>query len=126
MIRQDRKTKLPKSDAKTAYVLLSDIIRLSMQEPKRMRMDSWSMQWFGNDGPPCGTVGCIGGWTEVLRPNSRAGATLRLTEDQKQELFFGQLCEDRSQGTLRHAKRVAAHIRRFQRRNSAQLKATRV
>jgi hypothetical protein len=127
-------TKLPTSQAKTAYGLLSDIAKLALTEPKRMWMCAWGGE-AGNacdyyalgDGPACGTVGCIGGWTDVLRPRGDAWETLGLTGEQRSELFEPRaLIRDPEQGTLAHAKRVAAHIRRFQRTYRAQLLRTKV
>lgn len=116
---------VPTSKAKTAYGLLSDIAKLAQEEPARMRMDCWG----GRPGtytvisrvPACRTVGCIGGWTEVLRPKKRAARTLGLTNAQELELFYGPLCLEDNQGTRRHASRVVSLISRFQKKYRTQL-----
>lgn len=124
-----KKNLIPKSKARTAYGLLSSIIALVRDEPRRMRMMSWGtpMDYLhAGQRPACGTVGCIGGWTEILRPGAPAGVTLGLDRDQEHDLFFGDLCGDAQQGTKRHAKRVIRMIEHFQQQYAAQLKAKRV
>lgn len=126
---------IPKSRAKTAYVLLSEVRALALEEPKRMRMSCWGGV-VGNaetlpesHRPACGTVGCIGGWVNVLSPKSRrngASSILGLNSDQTDELFYGDLCTDDDQGTMKHARRVGALIRKFQKKYRAQLLAKKV
>lgn len=125
------KTAMPTSRAKTAYGLLSAIAKLALEEPKRMRMETW----LSRDGgwlhpsrvPACGTVGCIGGWTTVLRPRRMAKDTLGLDGAQADELFLDRpLVWDWPQGTAKHARKVAAHIRRFQKKYASQLKRKKV
>lgn len=134
----DPKTHLPISTAKTAYSLLSDIAQLALDEPKRMRMATVLAVGDTNSFPACKTVGCIAGWTDMLTTTSatmewgeiimeRATATLGLTTRQRDELFCdGRLCGARNQQTPKHAKSVVAHIRRFQKKNRAQLIAKKV
>lgn len=60
-------TELPKSKAKTAWGLLSDVIRAIRAEPKRIDMDTFGQRRpESNGGPSCGTVGCFAGWVAVL------------------------------------------------------------
>lgn len=125
-------TLIPTSKAKTAYSLLSDIVKLTVDEPRRMRMQSWGGD-IGNaeflapsKRPACNTVGCIGGWTTVLRPGPTAEKVLGLTGEQADELFFGPLCADPNQGSPNHARKVVALIRKFQKKYRAQLLKTKV
>lgn len=68
---------MPESHATNAYDLLSDVIRVIQEEPKRLLMDDWLVQpdrhysWTACvaklGGPPaCGTIGCVAGWVVVL------------------------------------------------------------
>ena len=73
----------------TAYALLDEFCRIALEEPNRIRFDSWlenktlnpdrfalnvsSLTRIGERSrrthagePPCGTVGCIAGWCSVL------------------------------------------------------------
>jgi hypothetical protein len=131
------KSKLPTSRAKTAYGLLSEIAKLALEEPKRMSMGFWidrrvdddgdEWQWRPSRGwPTCGTVGCIGGWTETLRAGY-ASDTLGIDGDQAEELFQDpDLCAAPNQQTTTHAKAVARHIAKFQKKYRAQLLAKKV
>ena len=121
---------LPTSKATNAYDLLTDIGKLALAEPRRMRMGQWVVNesdlWIFPDEaiPKCGTIGCIGGWTTVLRPGLVAEETLGITGTMEHHLFYDRaLCNDRDQGTLAHAKRVVAHIKKFQKRHATRLKA---
>lgn len=127
--------KIPTSRAKTAYGVLSDIARLTQREPKRMRMAAWGGE-ANNAGyldsrllPACNTVGCIGGWTNLLTGTTgscHAETVLGLTREQANDLFYGPLCTEDGQGTVRHARRVVGLIRRFQRAHRQQLLAKKV
>jgi hypothetical protein len=134
-------TKLPKSAATNAYDLLSDVSALALEEPKRMRMEvplvcASNRAAFGisiDALPACGTVGCIGGWTAVLRGPEHvtgydalraAAVILGLDQAQAYELFWpSELLSDADTGTLSHAYAVADHIREFQQKYADQLKA---
>lgn len=130
------KGKLPVSKAKTAYGLLSEIAALAIAEPKRMLMSEWkiTLETVTEEGiqpkggfPACGTVGCIGGWVETLKPSSPgAGLVLGLSVLQEDDLFFGDLCSAPNQQTAKHAHAVARHIRRFQKKYRTQLLAKKV
>lgn len=121
---------IPKSKAKTAYGLLSEIAALVRDEPRRMRMQNWQtpvVDLETHQVPACGTVCCIGGWVDTLKPSMvQAADILGIDSAQEQELFFGPLCRDATQGTPLHATRVVAMIRKFQKKHAAQLKAKRV
>lgn len=123
---------IPKSKAKTAYGLLSEVVRLVEEEPKRMWMGIWSacaadVILDKSRRPACGTVGCVGGWCEVLVPGSSAQKTLGLTGVQSAGLFLdNDLCCDRYQGTLGHARRVVRHVRRFQKAHETQLRKKKI
>ena len=129
MTAKKRNTKRPTSKATNAYDLLTDIGKIAIADPRRMRMKVWSLagdhellRWGipPTEHPACGTVGCIGGWANILRPHSTLGLTARM----RMELFFNDtLCRAADQGTLAHAKRVVAHIRKFQRKYAKRLKA---
>lgn len=142
-------TKLPTSRAKTAYGLLSEVIKIA-RNPRRIRME----MWFGDversgivedERPACGTVGCIGGWTEFLYQQGGKRAFKRADEilgfptmanygsDAQAEndvaingLFYSDVCNDAKQGTVKHARRVISLIRRFQRTHKARLLRTKV
>lgn len=137
---QQQSTKMPTSKARTAYGLLNDVIKLVVAEPKRMHMGEWLATSVGvetgfDDPPPlgfpsCGTVGCIGGWTEVLAVDYdgySAGDTLGLSAEQEKELFMdNDLMSADNPQTLGHATAVVAHIRKFQKKYRAQLLAKKV
>lgn len=127
---------LPKSKAKNAYDLLSEISALIIEEPKRYNQGIYVSR-AGKDGDPyyaypsCGTIGCVAGWVTTLRSefqlNGRsvgdfAKHILGLTENQACELFDGSVIDGRPQ-TVAYAKRGAAHIADFQEQYEHQLKA---
>jgi hypothetical protein len=141
---------LPKSRAKTAYGLLSEIRRIILQDPRRYdqettlrRIEARSL-WYYDDAPPCGTVGCVAGWTVALKPKDavqavdppgwspvlrQAKAILGLTTGEAYVLFSGDAAGVRdpsAAGRRRHARAGAAHIARFQKAHAKHLKATRV
>ena len=148
------KTKLiPKSKAKNAYDLLAEIRDLILEEPRRYNQRRWRMplrEIEATRQPDCGTVCCVAGWVESLKfkkrspldgdwgfsdaPVFRRGVrVLGLTEGQGRELFDAHAADDPdrlyqpdSVQTVAHARRGAAHIRRFQKKYAAQLKAKRV
>lgn len=83
------KTKaLPKSKAKTAYGLLSEVCELITEEPKRYAQRFYIARkgkiattkrtsYLADDNnevsdfPACGTVGCVAGWVTVLKGPKR-------------------------------------------------------
>lgn len=123
------KSLIPKSRAKTAYGLLSEVARVVTEEPKRFDMSLWRKVEGRTMFPPalgfpaCGTVGCLGGWAEVLRPGIAAAATLGLTDDQANELFCPTGWNAVAGQTAAHARKYVAHLRRFQKKYAKQLKA---
>lgn len=134
--------KVPQSKATTAYELLDEIAALALDEPKRIHMNFWHLSAdHAHDArcllhgfPACGTVGCIGGWVELLTKSEDATKTLGLKPSQSGELFYNDdLLEDAGDAyrggnaqTAAHAANVVAHIRKFQDQHEAQLKATRL
>jgi len=109
-----------------AVRLLRRVQRHILAEPKRVDMSIWRLkkdETFGcprRGFPTCGTVACIGGWTEELyrekHPRSRkdAGEILGISYDEKDDLFFDHRLMYTSNGqTIAHARAVAAHIDRF-------------
>lgn len=125
----------PKSRAKTAYGLLSEIRRLIVDEPKRYNQRT--VVYFGATGdraPACGTVGCVAGWIYALKrrgaKRNRDGEDVIEFAEQTLGLDVGAMSRlvdgsaaGREPQTARHAKRGAAHIARFQKKYATQLKA---
>jgi len=141
------KSVMPKSKAKTAYGLLSEIRKLILEEPKRydqtnvLRVGSDATAKYHSLTPACGTVGCVAGWVCVLTGNQmltgwdvldKADEVLGLTDAGIPEMrLFGEeragSRDNESQSSIRaHAARGAAHIAEFQKKYAAQLKAKRV
>lgn len=139
---------IPRSKAKTAYGLLSEVARLILEEPKCYNQRTWVC--LVTDGfpspaefPACGTIGCVAGWVTTLKIPDKVAATTRygggrsklvmyqaqdilgLDSLQNEELFDG----DAARGepcTRQYARSGASHIRRFQRKYRAQLLAKKV
>lgn len=135
------KTAIPRSKAKTAYGLLSEIRRLILEEPLRYNQTwYWSNTNIGGLAPACGTVGCVAGWTCALKghtpdhANYSAAYILGLSLGDAWELFAENAAGDTrdrlgraTRASLRaHARRGAAHIARFQKKHAKQLKAKKV
>ncbi len=133
---------IPKSKAKTAFGLLSEVRKLIIDEPKRYDQTAWLYR----DGDPqlvevpslgypkCGTVACVAGWVATLASPSRfdyvnaaaiACDVLGLNENQEDELFNGGAVRGARQ-TPTHAKSGAKHIAKFQKKYRAQLLAKKV
>ena len=51
---------------KEAKQLLRRVKKHILEEPRRLNMDTLGCRVYSEDGPPCGTVACIAGWTAVL------------------------------------------------------------
>ncbi len=140
-------TALPTTNATTAYGLLNAIARIALEEPKRLAMGFVCYRGEGlkkrsNEYntvvSPCGTAGCIAGWTLVLTGQTEedeqnggsyydATDVLGLTDYQAEQLFYlSELVHAANQQTPEHAQAVVAHIREFQAANRDQLKATKV
>lgn len=136
---------LPKSKAKNAYDLLGEIILIIIDEPKRYDQTDWKtfyrqfdkkdvLRMYDQEAiPGCGTVGCVSGWVDVLKPLSTktAGGTgrlLGLAGYQERELFDGCAADGDgvSPGSPRHAANGVRHIARFMIDNREQLKKKRV
>lgn len=144
---------LPRSRAKTAYGLVSDVIRAVLDEPKRADMGTF----IGSlppeiGGPACGTVGCFAGWVAILGRRQgetpptyhqcRGNATNLLGNDinyhtatggsddypdDENYVFNGGGPDIKGNaGTVRYARSVAARIRKFQKINAVALKAKRL
>ena len=106
--------------------LLERVKRLALAEPKRIAMKYWLSQRgkvserFGLKYPACGTVGCVGGWVEVLyrrnhpRSQKNAAEILGLTSWQADVLFMDyELIHAENQQTKKHAAAVAKHVDSF-------------
>ena len=135
------KNAMPVSRARTAYGLLSEIRKLILEEPKRYDQTAWRYKWpVGcQEAPACGTTACVAGWVVTLKvPDFSAyqhsfedeGArVLGLSPAAAEALFDGNAAKERGDGRrdiLRHAKRGAAHIARFQKKYAKQLRSKRV
>lgn len=133
-----KKAAMPKSKAKTAYGLLSEIRQIILDEPKRydqrytLTIGAACEIGYGFEAPACGTVGCVAGWTVALRGRRRNGGVcaraariLGLSEQQGYDLFDAYAA-GRRDDVWSHAERGAQHIAKFQEKYAAQLKAKRV
>ena len=132
---------LPKSRAKTAYGLLSEVRQAILAEPKRYNQGLWLARVADgsvdpDEAPRCGTIGCVAGWVATLTSvdqtfeprtcEETAGKVLGIDARQMMELFTNDALEGRtsaSPGTARYANAGAAHIARFQKKYAKQLKA---
>ncbi len=139
------KTKIPKSRAKTAYGLLSEVCRVIAEEPRRYCQRIFIKRGepeavvedvaFDLGFPSCGTVGCVAGWVATLRNPERqfsyfgtsvlAQKALGLTNAQTYELFDGYAVDGPMQTAI-HAQNGIAHIKRFQAKYKTRLKAKRL
>lgn len=98
--KQARKVK----DPKDRLAFLRDFLRtvpednFNMSEWRGTIADAAVPEERQKTGAVCGTVACIGGWTElVFNINRKAVKTLGLTEEEAERLFYpevGQLCWD--------------------------------
>lgn len=136
---------LPKSKAKTAYGLLSEVRRLILKQPLRYCQARYIAR-VGSNGrdvdqigpthsvmyaPPCGTVGCVAGWIATLARGNNfnygetgpiAEQVLGLDFEATLELFKGGAVKGPAQ-TPEHATNGAAHIAAFQKKYSKELRA---
>lgn len=132
-------TKIPKSKAKTAYGLLSEVRTLILAEPLRYNQHDWLSRKEDHGDlrirfPACGTVGCVAGWVATLKAGRKfswmdsdviAAPLLGLSEFQAHELFRASAA-DGSPQTIQHAKSGAKHIAAFQKKYRTQLLAKKV
>jgi len=125
---------IPKSKAKNAYDLLSEVRALILEEPKRYDQNCWIDRRPGQDrpfchkSPPCDTVGCIAGWIVTLKgpkqwndDDTRAIANTIIGVDTGH--FFDGTSVLGTPQTVVHARAGSARIRKFQREHKAALKA---
>jgi hypothetical protein len=130
---------VPQSDATNAYDLLLDVIACVEAEPRRLVMPEW-ICLISNIWPPkyaapaCGTVGCVGGWTEMLvRDRTRSGwqisarSLLGARENRElstdlELLFFDEFPPEELQGTPEYVAHVVARIRAFMAKHEAFLR----
>lgn len=140
------KNLIPKSKAKTAYGLLSEVRALILAEPLRYDQGTWierkdnPRRNFDGDiceapksYPACGTVGCVAGWVATLTRKETwaydetegiAQIKLGLNDEQAIMLFDCDAVRHTIEPqTIQHAKAGARHIQRFQKKHAAQLKA---
>lgn len=139
MAENEKIATIPKSRAKTAFALLSEVRTLILAEPLRYDQGSWlnriedtpeAYEQF----PACGTVGCVAGWVATLKAKHKfdpeeaiqiAQDVLGLDDEQEYELFNEEAAGGKSQ-SLDHAREGARHIRRFQKKYCTQLLAKKV
>lgn len=137
---------IPKSKAKTAYGLLSEVRKIILQEPKRYNQEIYIERVADGDldetsprVPACGTIGCVAGWVATLKRGGDFSYTstpaiaeqvLGISGIQRFELFSGGavLKMDRlvKPGTVKYARLGAKHIARFMEKYATQLKAKKV
>lgn len=136
-----KKSASPQSKAKTAYGLLSEVCGLIAEEPKRydqglfvVRKSDTDWTNYVSDMPKCGTVGCVAGWVATLKARKRftyddvsliAANVLGIDHVGADELFSPSKVSGYGQ-SRQHAANGVAHIRKFQKKHAAQLKAKRV
>lgn len=73
--KQTRKRKplarILRSKATTGLALMRDVRKAILAEPKRANMRVAVQSRLDAEGPACGTVGCIAGWTVLLHDGRR-------------------------------------------------------
>lgn len=146
------KSLIPKSKAKNAHELLSEVAALILAEPKRYSQHRYlslredAHRFTETKFPACGTVGCVAGWVVALKGTAgrrtpyssiapRAIDILGLTGEQSGELFHADALTEvltdpggryPDPQTREHARAGVRHIRKFQKANRAQLLAKRI
>lgn len=136
-----------RSNAKTAYGLMSDIKTYILEEPKRIWMGDWIIKGhiniqeiFDTEGPACGTVGCIAGnavvLTSTIPSNSIYTEAMKILSGKedyenielKRHLgcLFLTADIDARYGTKKYARIVAGMIDRFQRDYKTVLRSVKV
>lgn len=134
-----KKSALPESKATNAYELLDEVRALILAEPKRYDQGRWISKLPDDKArqrlydvksfPACGTIACVAGWIVMLKDptagdvQDTAEHILNIDSETAFELFSSEAVRGAAQ-TLSHATNGAAHIRRFQNKYAAQLKAT--
>ena len=137
------KNAMPKSKAKTAYGLLSEIRKLILEEPRRYDQEAWRYSTHNTAmAPACGTTACVAGWVVTLKSTAFEGRDWEMISDEaarilgldKARIDSFELFDSNAAGycgydirsRTRHAKRGAAHIEAFQKKYATQLKAKKV
>lgn len=135
-----KRSAMPVSKATNAYELLAEIRQIILEEPKRYDQNMWLLTGaIGERAPACGTVGCVAGWAVALKADEvpawylvaeKAQEILGLGSEEAGELFSSEAAStprERCYGPRTrnpaHARRGAAHIRRFMEKYKDQLKA---
>lgn len=76
MITYDPQTHFPISDAANAFDYITDIVQVSVDEPKRLNMTVWGKRGVWNNynpfdrtilPPACQTMACYAGWTVLMK-----------------------------------------------------------
>lgn len=138
---------LPRSRARTAYELLSEICKLIIAEPLRYDQGSYiirpdDVRYRTRQFPACNTIGCVAGWVCTLRLKDRfsyvdivdlATGILGLNPSQTKELFaaapdifWNGFCDMIPAQTKEHAEAGVKHIKAFQKKYEEQLKTKRL
>ena len=89
---------IPRSKAKNAYDLLTDVRTAIVEEPKRLDMSWWvfrgrrlakllSSRRRATEAPACGTIACAAGWTVLLAGKRTRGSN---TDDVAFNLLGGR------------------------------------
>lgn len=152
-IKKVKRQAIPRSRAKNAYDLVSDVIAAIRAEPRRVDMtryigDAALVQKVASRRPACGTVGCFAGWVSLLKGGRKKEAaehhalsllchpTIPLNlhtvgwSDAGGIYVFndgrGDACETTTPGTRAHARAVIARIKHFQTVNADALRGKRV
>lgn len=141
---------LPHTNAVTSYGLLNAVIRVTIDDFRRMVMKivclrgksiqkhvNWHLsegeEWFGYKKSPCNAIGCIAGWVLILTGYTSedernlsdtfvATKILGLSYSQEKELFFPRVLVRRDDyQTPEYANDVIKHIREFQKKYKSQL-----
>lgn len=124
-----------RSDATTAYDLLTDIRAYILEEPKRIFMGDWILKRnevkrrLDSEAPVCGTVGCIAGNADVLTDGkvrwSHAERILSGDVPDLMRAFSGLFYNTdvpANYGTIEYARIVAGRITTFQKQHKAKLR----
>ena len=125
----------------SSYDLIDRVIELIWEEPRRMRMNQWGSicagDNMGDNQPPCGTIGCVAGWSGLLITGlmgALSGAETayilggpELHSQLYNDVFLdSDLTNDKGQGSIKHAARVVVRLAQFQREHEHRLKEIKV
>lgn len=137
MLTGEMKTR--RSNATNSYDLMTDIAAYILEDPKRVYMGDWLMEGdeirerLNDEGPVCGTVGCIAGNAEVLTDGKASWAVcedvLSGGDRQLRSAFLKLFYEtdvDAPYGSEKYARIVVRRIEKFQRAHTDALLAVQI